>query len=161
MDVDALAQLAKKLTREQFVASHPSSYLVIAENAEKLPIGFETLVGADPGRREPPEKARDFEVLAVAKARGNPYPERISVGRARNCDVVMRDPSVSKLHAHFHVTPAGALELVDLESQNGTYINGRALAPHHSELVVSGDLIDFGDMSARLVDAAGLYDLLR
>src|SRR5262245_48740931 len=42
-------------------------------------------------------------VYVVAKAPGNPYLDRISVGRARNCDIVVRDGSVSKLHAHMRI----------------------------------------------------------
>ena len=80
-------------------------------------------------KRSAARRAPNVEVLAVVKAPGNPYPDRVSVGRARNCDVVMRDPSVSKLHAHFRVG-GPKLELVDIDSQNGTRVNGRALAPH-------------------------------
>ena len=99
-------------------------------------------------------------MLEIIKAPGNPYPDRISVGRARNCDVVMRDPSVSKLHAHFRVGPM-KLELVDIDSQNGTRVNGRALAPHQPQVVEAGDTILFGNVTTRMVDAHMLYDLLR
>jgi hypothetical protein len=56
-------------------------------------------------------------------------PDRISLGRARNCDIVLRDPSVSKLHAHFRVKDDGKFDLVDRLSENGTEINGARLLP--------------------------------
>src|SRR5256885_9337292 len=161
MDTDALAKVARAVSREEFVATHPSLYLVIAESADKLPIGFETAVVSFTGKPRTAAKLLDFEVLAVEKAPTNPYPDRISVGRARNCDVVMRDPSVSKLHAHFRVGADTKVELVDIDSQNGTRVNGRPLPPHQPQLMANEDMILFGSVAAKLVDAATLYDLLK
>jgi hypothetical protein len=160
MSTDALAKLARTISREEFVAKHGSLYLVIADNLEALPIGFETAVVTFSGKRRR-TASLDFEVLAIAKAPTNPYPDRISVGRARNCDVVMRDPSVSKLHAHFHLRDGSELDLVDLGSQNGTRVNGRVLVPHTPEWVTPGDVLLFGAVSAKLIDAEGLFELLQ
>jgi hypothetical protein len=159
MDTATLARLAKEVSREVFVARHSSIFLVIAENPEKLPIGFETAV-VDFSKPKGPEPV-EFEVLEVVKARGNPYPDRISVGRARNCDMVMRDPSVSKLHAHFRTRVEGGFDLVDLGSANGTRINGRQLTAHELEWVSPGDTIQFGAVLAKLVDADALFDILQ
>jgi hypothetical protein len=165
VDTDTLARLARANTREQFVARLPHCFLVL-EGAlfEQEAVGFSTRV-VDPAaaRRiasQPPPSSPEIEVLEIVKAPGNPYPDRISVGRARNCDVVMRDASVSKLHAHFRVAP-GVLELVDIDSQNGTRVNGRPLAPHQPQPVEAGDVIIFGNVNTRLVDAHTLYDMLK
>jgi predicted component of type VI protein secretion system len=101
-----------------------------------------------------------IEMVPVTKAEGSPYPERISIGRARNCDVVLRNPSISKLHAHFRVGGA-QMQLVDSGSQNGTRVNGLVLAPGTPVNVVPGDVVRFGSVTCRLVDAATLYDVLR
>jgi hypothetical protein len=162
VDTEALVKAARTQARDEFVSRHPNLYLVIAENPDKLAIGFETAVVSNfAGKLKQIAAGVDFEVLEVSKAPGNPYPERISVGRARNCDVVMRDPSVSKLHAHFRVREAGRLDLVDLGSQNGTRINGRPLAPNAPDWVGPGDTILFGAVSAKLVDSDALFDLLQ
>ncbi len=50
-----------------------------------------------------------FEVRWIAKSEDSPYSDRFSVGRARNCDIVLRYASISKLHAHFRSLPAGGL----------------------------------------------------
>jgi hypothetical protein len=163
VDTEALAKQARTISRDDFVARHPHLYLVIAEHAEQLPIGFETAVVSNFSGKLMQKVAAgvDFELLEVSKAPGNPYPERISVGRARNCDVVMRDPSVSKLHAHFRLREGGQLDLIDLESQNGTRVNGRAVEPNSPEWVGPGDTILFGAVSAKLVDADALFELLQ
>lgn len=161
MDTDTLAELAQSSTRDEFMASQPHSFLVLEQTLEEDDLGFSTQV-VDPVslKRSTVRRPQNIEVLPVVKAPGNPYPDRVSVGRARNCDIVMRDPSVSKLHAHFRVG-GPKLELVDIDSQNGTRVNGRALAPHQPAQVSNGDTVLFGSVACKLVDAAALYDLLR
>jgi len=51
--------------------------------------------------------AAEWRIVAVKKREGNPYPDRFSIGRAPNCDVVVRLPSVSKVHAHVLIVVAG------------------------------------------------------
>jgi FHA domain-containing protein len=162
VDADALAELAQSTTRDEFVARQPHLFLVVEEPLfEQEQVGFSTQVVEPVSfKRAAGRRAQGFEVFPVVKAAGNPYPDRVSVGRARNCDLVMRDPSVSKLHAHFRIG-APALELVDIDSQNGTRINGRPLPPHQPAPVANGDTLLFGSVAAKLMDAAALYDLLR
>jgi hypothetical protein len=157
--VEELIGLAQKLPRAAFERRLPGLYLVIAAEAGASPVAFRTIV-VSPGEKRPAQSRVDEidEVLPIAKAPENPYPERISVGRARNCDVVLRDGSVSKLHAHFYVE-GDALDLVDLESQNGTRVNGRTLAPHERERVLLGDELEFGTVRATIADAGALFDL--
>jgi hypothetical protein len=150
------------MSREQFIARHANLYLVISEHADQLAIGFETAVVSNfSGKLKQSMTGVDFEVLEVSKAPGNPYPDRVSLGRARNCDLVMRDPSVSKLHAHFRLREPGKFDLIDLGSQNGTRVNGRALPPNDPEWVAPGDIILFGAVTAKLVDSDALFDLLQ
>jgi hypothetical protein len=47
----------------------------------------------------------------------------ISIGRGTENDVVIPDPLVSRRHAEVHAI-SGRLELQDLESTNGTWVNG-------------------------------------
>lgn len=162
MDTDGLAALAQSTTREGFVAKVPSRFLVLENELNEQEVAFSTRVLDAAAARRALQKggAANVEVLPVVKAPTNPYPDRVSVGRARNCDVVMRDPSISKLHAHFRLG-GDKLELVDAASQNGTRVNGRPLTPHQPQLVEPGDVLWFGTVSCKLVDASALYDLLR
>jgi len=162
VDTDTLAELAQSTTRDEFVAKLPHPFLVLEQALyQSDEVGFSTQV-VDPVslKRSTVRRPQNIEVLPVVKAPGNPYPDRVSVGRARNCDIVMRDPSVSKLHAHFRMGGA-KLELVDIDSQNGTRVNGRPLAPHQPAQISAGDTVLFGSVACKLVDAAALYDLLR
>jgi FHA domain-containing protein len=165
VDTDGLVVLARFSTRDEFISKVKDSFLVITNPLDEQDlVGFSTQVldlaaarRAAPPRPKPPS---DLEVHPIVKAAGNPYPDRVSIGRARNCDVVLRNPSVSKLHAHFRVDQP-KLELVDIDSQNGTRVNGRPSPPHQPVVVTPGDILMFGTVTCKLVDAGGLHDLLR
>jgi DNA-binding NtrC family response regulator len=71
----------------------------------------------------------------------------ITIGRSRTADLSLDDPSVSALHAEIRVG-ARFIELVDLGSHNGTYLNGRAVM--HVALQ-PGDEIRLGSCVLELV----------
>lgn len=67
----------------------------------------------------------------------------VSVGRHEECDVVLRPPSVSKRHAEFHPGPQG-WRVMDLESQNGTWVRGQRIPANVLTPVASGEQLSFG-----------------
>lgn len=64
-----------------------------------------------------------------------------TVGRGGDADIQINDPSASQLHARIHAVPGG-FELEDLDSRNGTRVNGewikRTLLHHKDAIVVGG-----------------------
>jgi hypothetical protein len=163
LEFDELTTLIRSISRDEFISRRPIMFLLVTSRLEEEEdAGFNTLISKPTfkGRRQS-SPARVMDVLEVDKAEGNPYPDRISIGRARNCDVAIRDPSVSKLHAHFRKRDTGELDLVDLGSQNGTCVNTRPLAPNRPEPVNAGDVLLFGSVACKLLSAAQIYDLLR
>ena len=101
-----------------------------------------------------------YRIFGVVKSAGNPWQERISIGRARNNDIVLPHKSVSKLHAHFVQDPKG-LHLADAGSRNGTRINDRKISSGKLEKPVPGDEITFGGITLKLVEPGELYDLVQ
>jgi hypothetical protein len=68
-------------------------------------------------------------------------PAGATIGRSRQCDVVIDDPNVSRQHAE--VRPrGGAWVLTDLGSTNGSSLNGRRI--NHPEVIQPGDEIEIG-----------------
>ena len=61
----------------------------------------------------------------------------------KNVDVVINDPSVSRIHAKCEVNGEKCY-LEDLNTTNGTYINGRRLIPYKLEVLNPGDRVSFG-----------------
>jgi hypothetical protein len=158
LGIDELAALARELPREQFEARFPHLFLLLYEDGGEGPVAFETAVQETP-KRVVATLGGALRVFAVTKAPGNPYRDRVSIGRARNCDVVLRFPSVSKLHAHV-LREGGAWVVIDESSQNGTAIGRAPLAPGKATPLRSGDAVRFGSVEARVSDAADLHDTL-
>jgi pSer/pThr/pTyr-binding forkhead associated (FHA) protein len=65
---------------------------------------------------------------------------RLRIGRQPDNDMVLDDPLISRRHAELRQTPQG-WQLVDLNSSNGTFVNGR---PVSSATLVPGDVIGLG-----------------
>ena len=66
-----------------------------------------------------------------------------TLGRAEQADVVVDDPSLSRLHARLHVDPAGVLHVEDLGSTNGVLVNGARLP---EAALRTGDRVQFGSV---------------
>lgn len=78
----------------------------------------------------------------------------ITLGRVRGeCQLILSDPSVSRLHLRFSVDPVtGYLILHDLGSGNGTYLNGRKISqPARLNL---GDTIGVGAVELVFADGS-------
>lgn len=99
-------------------------------------------------------------VFPVRKAAGNPFPERISLGRAPNCDVSIRDGSISKLHGHFCDVSPDVVTFVDAKSANGTRVDGRIVDPGKPVTLAAGAFVTFGRVRLQLVGPGQLYDML-
>ena len=67
-------------------------------------------------------------------------------GKLRNrVQLLLPDASVIRIHARL-VEKEGRVALMDLNSANGTYINGIRLEQNESMVLEKGDEIRFGDM---------------
>jgi hypothetical protein len=93
-------------------------------------------------------------VLEVREPKAGPRTVAVSgrpmqIGRAYDCDLVLRDARVSRQHVRLHAR-GGVLVLTDLGSTNGTRVNGQRVR----EVVLgAGDRIAIGD-SVLVVAAA-------
>ncbi|WP_425248098.1 FHA domain-containing protein [Streptomyces sp. NEAU-NA10] len=73
------------------------------------------------------------------------------IGRALENDLVVSDLQVSRHHAEFHSTPDGRMEIRDLGSHNGTYVNGQPIAKGGSQLLGPADIVGVGHSTFRIV----------
>jgi type II secretory pathway predicted ATPase ExeA len=102
---------------------------------------------------------RDAPRLQIQAARllvashGRPVAEvalnrpRMVLGRDRTCDISLDSGFVSRYQNLFLETPEGWL-LIDLNSTNGCFVNGRRVSEHHLR---DGDLIAIGQHELRFV----------
>jgi pSer/pThr/pTyr-binding forkhead associated (FHA) protein len=81
---------------------------------------------------------------------------RTTLGRRPYNDIVMDHLAVSGEHAVFVLHPDG-VELLDLHSTNGTYVNGKAVV---SARVTANDLIEIGRYQIRLHAPAAVANVV-
>jgi hypothetical protein len=160
MDTHDIQDLARTLDRETFARKFKSSFLVVDRSADEPANCFET-IEASSVPTSLLQTIRGVEAHEIVKSSNSPYQDRISVGRARNCDVVLRYPSVSKLHGYFRALADGQLEFVDVGSHVGTRLNGRTLQPNMPEIVKVGHVLLLGRVSTRLAAASAVWDLFK
>jgi len=67
-----------------------------------------------------------------------------TLGRSRDSMIQVLSPIVSGQHAKLKLTRKGHT-ITDLDSTNGTFVNGKRLPPHTPHLLASNDIIRFND----------------
>ncbi len=72
-----------------------------------------------------------------------------TIGRSIGADFIVDAALVSRVHCRLTVLGDGALELRDLDSTNGTYVNGTRVA--HARLA-SGDRVQIGRVELVVVE---------
>jgi hypothetical protein len=105
-----------------------------------------TMIYSTAGRVAEPleERARARQQNALLLIDGKRMvvgPAGVTLGRSRQCDVVLDDANISRQHAEIRPR-GGAWVLTDLGSTNGSLINGRRL--DHPEVIKPGDEIEIG-----------------
>jgi len=72
--------------------------------------------------------------------------DKTTVGRTRDNEIVLQDPAVSSHHCEFVTDPRG-LVLNDLNSSNGTYVNGKRV---QNIPLFDGDAVKIGQFQGRI-----------
>jgi hypothetical protein len=114
----------------------PGGRTMIYSNAERL---AEPLEQRAQTRAETALLIMDGKRLLVG-------PSGVTLGRSRQCDVVLDDANVSRQHAEIRPR-GGSWVLTDLGSTNGSRLNGRPV--EGPEVVRSGDEIELGATALR------------
>ncbi|MFC7309812.1 FHA domain-containing protein [Streptomyces monticola] len=84
---------------------------------------------------------------------------RISIGRSADADVPLDDPDVSRLHCAVTVGPDGRVSVADLNSTNGTAVDGRPVTEQAVRLS-PGALLRIGESTLRLSPAQDTSEAL-
>jgi hypothetical protein len=118
-----------------------------AAHAEPEPTGEhgETMIYSTSARvRGQVEEAqgRPSRALLTVAGRRLPLPPRgATIGRSRDCDIVLDDTGISRRHAEIRPTPDG-WTVADLGSTNGLQLNGRTV--RSAQLLQPGDRVELG-----------------
>ena len=89
------------------------------------------------------------QVLELMLAdRRHPIHESVTIGRSSSCDITIEDPEMSRRHAEV-TNHEGTLVVRDLDSTNGTKVNGRTIGAPTA--LTAGDVILIGNTEISVV----------
>lgn len=172
MDAAAHYRHLRTLGREDFLAAAAPAVLVRARAPGADPaqtaaatVTFDYSMDADLGETvdEAVPHGRvaaamdPLELYPLVKKPGASFPDRITIGRTPNNDVVIPDGSVSRLHAY--VRP-GAWLVADAGSKNGSWLDDAALEPRKEARLAPGAQLRLGDVRLSFCLSADLFDML-
>jgi hypothetical protein len=124
----------------------------VAESVEQADHGHTMVYSTAARAQEDLEEARDARRgRAILVAEGKRYavgPGGATIGRSRECDIVLSDSNVSRRHAELRPRGDG-WTVTDLGSTNGVRVNGRDLRPNEPQPLQPGDRVDVGTVDAR------------
>lgn len=80
---------------------------------------------------------------------------RTTIGRSRQNDLFLDDPSVSRVHAAIQVSEGG-FAIEDAGSLHGTIVNGKRVS---KQRLAAGDVIQIGIFKLKFIDSANMPDV--
>lgn len=133
------------------------------QNAEQVEVPVEIYAKLLPNYNpEPAPQMLEIEMTVTATFPGGRerktvlrfVPEKkanLIVGRMKECDLYLEDPSVSKHHASLVMNKEGILRLADIGSTNGTYVNGTRISYGKAYEITTDMTVNFGDVATSLM----------
>jgi hypothetical protein len=167
VDVAAHYRHLIALGREEFLTAAapaalvraPSRVLVGLPSADRPMVPDETV---DIFMRDPSGRAEadvGLELFPLVKKPGASFPDRITIGRTHNNDIVIVDHSVSRLHAYVRQADGGWV-IADAGSKNGSLLRGARLEPRREQPLASKTALQLGEVELTFYAASDLFDAL-
>jgi pSer/pThr/pTyr-binding forkhead associated (FHA) protein len=97
------------------------------------------------------------------KSQRNPFSDMITIGRADNNDIIIKNSTVSKIHASLHLNNVKKVwQITDRRSTNKTFLDGGKLEPEKAYDLYDNARIVFGTIvQACFYQPTALWSLLR
>lgn len=167
--VEVFWESHKHLQKSAFVRASPHPFLVSSEGVEPTAgdRDFETVTSGSATDRARFQRSLQVtlksRVVPVVKDPKQPFPDKITVGRTVNNDLVLRHASVSKFHGYFTIDPhTFDATVVDAGSTNGTFVNNVRLGAMGKRRLANGDAVSFGgDTDYLFLFGADLYSRIQ
>ncbi len=115
-------------------------------------------------KKATPKAVKSVEGASLGYLKFRDEPERdpvsittasMRIGRHRDNDLRLEDPSISRHHAEVHRRRDGSFSINDLDSLNGIYVNDKQVK---SSALAEGDSIEVGDVRLRFTFYPGDVD---
>jgi hypothetical protein len=130
------------------LADNPAEVVVLGTALE---YGRASEIGERNFRSEPdfrqdtirPEREYGWQLVSAIGKTHNLSAGTTTIGRRRTNDVWLKDDLVSRVHAELRENGQG-VEVVDMGSANGTFLNGKRLPPNQAYPLQAGDRLKIG-----------------
>ncbi|MEY4512742.1 MAG: hypothetical protein RLZZ450_4864 [Pseudomonadota bacterium] len=166
LDQEAAAAVMEGQVLRTAVSHPPEDAFLPATPRARASLGAPTSASAanaaadSPVDRIPPElRTRFCHIVPIHKRDSSSFLQHVSVGRARNHDVVLRHDTVSKFHAWFELGVETGLMVKDMGSTNHTYVDGSRIEKRTK--VEPGQTVRFGSVEAYVTTPATLWRSVR
>jgi diguanylate cyclase (GGDEF)-like protein len=106
-----------------------------------------TIIRRPPRPAEQPKEMKAYLIVLSGTLVGKMFElsgSQLVIGRATDADIRLDDDGVSRMHARMDCASGGEITLVDLESTNGTFVNGSQI---RSQALRDGDRIQIGSVT--------------
>jgi pSer/pThr/pTyr-binding forkhead associated (FHA) protein len=165
VSVQALRADAQELSPRDFEERHGSAFLLLSAADLRKPTGPSAtevqVLGVD---EEGSERTAGLALLAYPVRRTErSVGHLVTVGRASNNDVVVRDVSISRFHAFLKEEDDGKFRLQDANSTNGTIVNGASVPAQGNGPPVdlkTGDTLRLGQVEFTFLDSNALREFV-
>jgi hypothetical protein len=159
--VEAFFDDAQSLSTSEFESKHGSGFLLITATKVSSPkdtysTELQLLTDDDDA------SAHTGSVSTLVLPLRSPV-HIVTLGRASNSDVVIPDPSVSRMHALMKQRDDGVFLMLDAGSSNGTTVNGVSVLARGQgppTQVKPGDNVRLGRVECTFIDASALRDFV-
>lgn len=103
--------------------------------------------------------AKDSCTIALRAQSGEKYRfelkvngQPVCIGRSSGNRIRIDDSSISRVHCSFALHSNGQVVLADLNSSNGTIVNGQHLKSNEARSMKQGDVVQVGDVVVNIVE---------
>lgn len=141
-----------------FVRLHAADSSVISGTTPAT-IEDETVDETRPVTKVGAEDTAALAVFPIVKKPGASFPDRVTIGRTANNDLVLSEHSISRFHAYVRQDGQSWL-FADAGSKNGCDLQGERLAPRKEKPLISRAVVRVGDIELTFYRAIDLYAVL-
>lgn len=139
-----------------------SDVTVIAPQPESEDSDVDQTIVVGDKAREPPAKSSFASLRVLIESPDGGVHEEIvddtvlisatgcTVGRSTLAGIVIQDATVSRLHCRLNATSSGTIEIRDLGSHNGTFVDGQRLEAEEAAPIWERSLVQVGDLKFRI-----------
>lgn len=177
LDITKLIADFRKLSREEFLLKHSEAFFLHQTNVDdddssrSFDAGLDkvaegprpTMLSFDPAHEIQTSRSRTgVLVFPIVPDKGSPTMSRVRVGRSRENDICLPYDGVSKSHAHITWKPdRSEYYIVDLDTTNGTFVNGVAISTRKPKRMLTSSTVKFGTAEVIFREADDFYDYLK